>query len=234
MRSRPRSGFRGASVLAVDLSLTSLAYAMRKTRALGRANIDYAQADILKLGALGRGFDLIEAIGVLHHLADPLAGWRVLLSLLRPGGFMPVGLYSEIARADIVEARAFIAERGYRASADDIRAAGRICCPWTAAAAFKSLIASGDFFSTSACRDLLFHVQEHRLTLPQIAGFLADNALALVGFDLDHLSISDTWREIPARQAMTDLACWDRVRARPSRAPFPACTSSGCRRTRNA
>ena len=35
---------------------------------------------------------------------------------------------------------------------------------------------SPDFYSTSACRDLLFHVQEHRLTLPQIAAFLAEHA----------------------------------------------------------
>ena len=113
--------FAGARVLAIDLSLTSLAYALRKTRELGVRNIEYAQADILKLGTIGRTFDVIESSGVLHHLADPFAGWRVLLSLLRPGGFMAVGLYSEIARADIVEARAFIAERGYGSSADDIR-----------------------------------------------------------------------------------------------------------------
>jgi len=70
--------FVGASVLAVDLSVASLAYAKRKTGALDRSNIEYAQADILKLGALERTFDLIESSGVLHHLADPYAGWRVL------------------------------------------------------------------------------------------------------------------------------------------------------------
>src|SRR5262249_44471389 len=98
--------FEGAEVLAIDLSLGSLGYAKRKTRELQRSNIDYAQADILQLAALGRSFHLIEVSGVLHHLADPLAGWRVLLTLLRPGGFMAVGLYSEIARAEIVATRA--------------------------------------------------------------------------------------------------------------------------------
>src|SRR5262249_46596860 len=93
--------FAGASTLAVDLSLASLAEARRKTIGLGEIRIEYGQADILALGLLGRSFDLIESFGVLHHLADPFAGWRVLLSLLRPGGFMALGLYSEIARADI-------------------------------------------------------------------------------------------------------------------------------------
>src|SRR5262249_44912867 len=111
--------FTRASVLAVDLSLTSLAYAKRKTEAVGNGNIEYAQADILELGSLPRGFDLIEASGVLHHLRDPWQGWRVLLSLLRPKGFMHVALYSARARESIREARRFIAERGYGTGASD-------------------------------------------------------------------------------------------------------------------
>ena len=38
--------------------------------------------------------------------AIPQQGWRVLVSLLRPGGFMQIGLYSALARADIRAARA--------------------------------------------------------------------------------------------------------------------------------
>lgn len=38
-------------------------------------NIEYAQADILELGALGRTFDLIEAAGVLHTI------WPILMLL---------------------------------------------------------------------------------------------------------------------------------------------------------
>src|SRR5216684_4458265 len=80
--------YRDARVLAVDLSLSSLCYAKRKTPAALAQRIAYAQADILKLGSIDRTFDLIEVSGVLHHLADPIAGWRVLLALLRSGGFM--------------------------------------------------------------------------------------------------------------------------------------------------
>jgi tetratricopeptide (TPR) repeat protein/2-polyprenyl-3-methyl-5-hydroxy-6-metoxy-1,4-benzoquinol methylase len=115
------SQFVNARVLAMDLSLSSLAYAVRKTRELGVSNIDYAQGDIMELGSLGRRFDLIECVGVLHHLHDPLAGWQVLVGLLRPGGLMKIGLYSEAARRDVVAARALIAETGYAASAEDIR-----------------------------------------------------------------------------------------------------------------
>ena len=201
--------FIGARTLAVDLSLTSLAYALRKTRELGVPNLEYAQADILKLGAVGRTFDVIESSGVLHHLGDPFAGWRVLLSLLRPGGFMAVGLYSEIARAGIVKARTFIAERGYGSSADDIRRCRQDLIAHEDGEAFPDVYASTDFYGTSDCRDLLFHVQEHRLTIPQIAGFLAENGLDFVAFDLEPRVATQYRMTYPDDPAMTDLASWD-------------------------
>ena len=35
----------------------------------------------------------------------------------------------------------------------------------------------------SECRDLLFHVQERRLTLPEIKSFIAENGLRFIGFE---------------------------------------------------
>jgi SAM-dependent methyltransferase len=171
--------YRDARVLAVDLSLTSLCYAKRKTPAPLREKIEYAQADILKLGSIERTFDLIEASGVLHHLADPTAGWRILLSLLRPGGFMHMGLYSELARRDVVAARAFILEQGYRPTADDIRR----CRQDLLNSPLNGVAKASDFFSTSECRDLLFHIQERRMTIPQIKSFIGENDLKFIGFE---------------------------------------------------
>jgi SAM-dependent methyltransferase len=171
--------YRDARVLAIDLSLTSLCYAKRKTPAALASRIEYAQADILELGSINRSFDLIEVSGVLHHLADPLAGWRALLSLLRSGGFMHVGLYSELARHDIAAARRFIADRGYRPTVEDIRR----CRQDLLNTPLKGVAKAGDFFSTSECRDLLFHIQERRLTIPQIKSFLAESDLKFIGFE---------------------------------------------------
>jgi SAM-dependent methyltransferase len=171
--------YRDARVLAVDLSLTSLCYARRKTPAPLANKIEYAQADLLKLESINRMFDLVEASGVLHHLADVKAGWRVLLALLRPGGFMHVGLYSELARRGIVAARAFIREQGYRPTADDIRR----CRQDLLNSPLKDVAKAGDFFSTSECRDLLFHIQERRLTIPEIKSFIVENDLKFIGFE---------------------------------------------------
>jgi SAM-dependent methyltransferase len=172
-------------------------------------NIEYAQADILAAESIGRTFDVIEASGVLHHMADPFAGWRALLPLLRPDGFMAVALYSDIARSHIVTARDFIAERGYGSTVDDIRRCRQDLIDHENGNAFRHILSSIDFYTVSGCRDLLFHVQEHRLTLPQIAVFLADNNLRFLGFEHD-AEVAGRYRtKYPADTTTTDLASWD-------------------------
>jgi SAM-dependent methyltransferase len=196
-----------AHVTAIDLSLASLGYGARMAKKFGLTNIEFQQADITRLGSIGQQFDFIDASGVLHHLADPWEGWRILLSLLRPGCAMQVGLYSEPARRRVVAARALIAERGYRPVPQDIR---RLREEITASPdpLLKSLSGGADFFTTSECRDLLFHVEEHRTTLPEIKSFLAANRLQFAGFYLDALTQHAFAMRFPQPGAVTDLDRW--------------------------
>ncbi len=201
--------FVGARVLGVDLSRASLAYALRKTRALGLP-IAYAQADILALDRVGRSFDLIEASGSLHHLADPAAGWRALLRCLRPGGLMLLGLYSARARADLNAARAAAAARGYRGTAGEIRRFRQEIFAWPDGTPGKSVMQHGDFYSTSGCRDLLFHVQEHQYELPEIDRFVRSERLRFLGFELDRRILRVFAAAHPDDPAMADLDAWHR------------------------
>lgn len=198
----------GARVLAVDLSLTSLCYAKYRTDAMGLTNVEYGQADILKLGALGRSFDVIASTGVLHHLRDPLQGWRTLLSLLRPNGLMQIALYSEIARASVVAARNFIAEKGYGVSPDDIRRCRQDIMQQDFRSPIAPVAMTTDFFGTSDCRDLLFHVQEHRFTIPQIKAFLDENGLRFLGFFTADPLLRDYLKMFPDDIARNNLDNW--------------------------
>jgi SAM-dependent methyltransferase len=168
------------TVLAVDLSRASLAYAKRKSAELGVANVEYRQGDILALGALDERFDLIECSGVLHHMAHPLEGWRVLASLRKPGGRMRIGLYSEAGRRQVVRARELIAERGFGPDPEGIRAARTEIRKDPLLA---QLARNEDFFSMSGCRDLLFHVHERRFTLPEVESMIVRLGLRFVGFE---------------------------------------------------
>lgn len=203
--------FAGARVLAVDLSLSSLAYALRKTRELGVTNIDYGQADILELGGLDRQFHIIESMGVLHHLGDPLAGWRVLADLLAPGGLMKIGLYSDLARRSNDAAQALIAEKGYGKSREDIRRFRQeaMALAHDGDAAMAKVVDSADFYSLSECRDLLFHVQEHRFTLPEIETALETLGLEFLGFELSDRAVMGQFREQnPGPDAASSLPAW--------------------------
>jgi SAM-dependent methyltransferase len=203
--------FRNARILAVDLSLTSLCYAKRKTRELGLKNIDYAQADILSLdslGSAGHTFDIVESVGVLHHLADPLAGWRKLVSLMRPGAFMRLGFYSEYARQNETAARRFIAERGYAPNPEDIRRCRQELMSAENAAQFRQILSARDFYTMSECRDLLFHVQEHHYTLPQLKENLRGLELTFIGFSLDSDIIKQYRQRFPDDISQADLDNW--------------------------
>jgi 2-polyprenyl-3-methyl-5-hydroxy-6-metoxy-1,4-benzoquinol methylase len=202
---------KGSRVLAIDLSLSSLAYAKRKTPPELAARVEYAQADILGLRDLGRSFDLIDSSGVLHHMADPVAGLRMLMSLLRPGGFVRLGLYSQTARREISAARRYLAERGYGSSLEDIRRARQDILD----SEYRGVAQSNDFFTTSECRDLLFHVQEQQMTVPQIKAMLADNGLRFIGFEFDPRTARNVSGDFGATgKSMTDLDAWNEFEQR--------------------
>ena len=169
-------------MLAIDLSRNSLAYAKRKSRELGVDNIEFAHGDILELNQLADRFDLIESVGVLHHLKNPLDGWRVLTNLLKPNGIMRIGLYSQLARRSIHQARDYFHDMGFSATPAGIREARQALLsnkPDLAA----NFVKTEDFFSVANCRDLFFNVQEKCFTIPEIAHMLEELGLVFLGFE---------------------------------------------------
>lgn len=202
-----------ADVLAVDLSSASLGYATRMAGKFGVSNLHFAQADILALGVLEQRFALIECAGVLHHLADPLAGWAVLRRLLRPDGLMFIALYSERARASVVAARALLADQAIPSTPDGIRAARRQIINLPAGHPSGVLTQSPDFYSQSGFRDLAMHVQEHRFTIPQLAASLEALDLRFLGFEAQQVVREGFQARFPTPGADLDLACWEAFEA---------------------
>lgn len=169
----------GSRTMAVDLSRTSLAYAVRKTREIGlQERISYAQADIAELDGAPQ-FDIVQSAGVLHHMSDPFEGARRICRLAKPGGLIAIGLYSRIARRHLEPPKALA--RNYtpqtvrelrqeilnRPADDPVR---------------QPMILSPDFYSQSGCRDLIMHVQEHQMTIADLRRMLDENNLNFLGF----------------------------------------------------
>ena len=160
-------------VRAVDLSCRSLAYAQKMADMQGIRNVSFQYADLLDLPDWGEQFDIVDAVGVLHHLENPEAGLRALLEHLRPRGLLRLGLYSSSARALIRRYREKTEIDHALVDADYIRNARHEIISRNEQDEFRTFaLRSNDFYSTSGCRDMLFHVQETTYTLPELRDIL--------------------------------------------------------------
>ena len=99
---------------------------------------------------------------------------------------MRIGLYSELARQPIVEMRQEISKAGI-GSSDAAMKSFRNMVINSDQNHHKQIVNSPDFYSLSTLKDLLFHVQEHRFTIPQIQDCLLELGLEFCGFDADQI-----------------------------------------------
>lgn len=196
-----------AQVWAVDLSPTSLAYAARQSERLGVSGVHFFVADLLELEKvpLPSHFDLIESIGVLHHLACPATGLKALRQRLPEHGWMRLGWYSRRARLGLQPARRLAREL----QPMGLRELRTQLMQQLAPADLQFLAGIKDFYSLSGLRDLLLHEREAEYDLSQIAQLLCESNLEFVGFDALPQSTLHKFRESCGAHNLGNLDCWD-------------------------
>ncbi|MFZ5481755.1 MAG: methyltransferase domain-containing protein [Myxococcota bacterium] len=195
-----------ARVLAVDISRASLARARKTAKEHRIGNVRFAQADVLGLGVLADRFDLVDCVGVLHHLDAPPKGLAVLAGLLKPGGLLRLGVYSERGRAEVVAARAVVA------GIADIRAVRAAILALPEDHPARPVVRSVDFYSRSGCRDLVQHVREHRYTPLEVRTLVGSAGLRVVGLQHARPEPARLYRaRWPDDVAQADLARWDEI-----------------------
>ncbi|MBW3041059.1 tetratricopeptide repeat protein [Prochlorococcus marinus] len=199
--------YKNAHFSCIDLSLSSLSYAQRKINELGIKNVKLIEMDILEVGLLEEQFDIIECGGVLHHMENPSKGLKALLGVLKKTGFLKLGLYSELARQNIIQARNYIASKKIQANEDSIRdfreriISGKL-------KNLNSLTTCKDFYSLSEFRDLCFHSKEHRFTINQLHETLKSNKLKFLGFLLPKPVKSSYKQYFPEDKKQINLQNW--------------------------
>lgn len=74
-------------------------------RGIAPGEVTFVQGSFLELSAadLGGVFDLVNSVGVVHHLASPAAGLRALRALLRPEGAMFLMVYGALGRTGVYD-----------------------------------------------------------------------------------------------------------------------------------
>ena len=203
------SRYLNAKITCIDLSLSSLAYANRKIIEKNIKNIDFFHCDILEIKNLPcDNFDVIESSGVIHHMQNPEHGLNNLISKLKNGGFIKLGLYSKYAREEIRDFRKkFINNDFNNLSKDDLK---KIRNDLIKRNDFemKNIFRWSDFFSLSEFRDLLVHVQEHQFDCIELKKLLSDNNLNFLGFEFRNTSIINNFKSIYGSESLTNLEKW--------------------------
>jgi SAM-dependent methyltransferase len=90
-----------ATVVGIDLSAGALAVARDRTQRSGADRVEFHHLSLYDVAQVPGEFDLINCVGVLHHLENPIKGIQALAAKLAPGGLLHVFVYGELGRWEI-------------------------------------------------------------------------------------------------------------------------------------
>ncbi len=90
-----------AQVVGIDLSAGALAVARERCQKSGADRVEFHHLSLYDADQVPGQFDLINCVGVLHHLPDPIRGIQSLAAKLAPGGLMHIFVYGELGRWEI-------------------------------------------------------------------------------------------------------------------------------------
>jgi len=87
-----------ARVLGIDLSGKSIEKAKALAEKFGVKNAEFRQGNLLFEKLPEKSFELVYSMGVLHHNESPKEAFRKIARLVKPEGFLVVGLYNYYGR----------------------------------------------------------------------------------------------------------------------------------------
>jgi len=90
-----------AQIVGIDISAGTLEVARERCRRSGANRVEFHQLSLDDVAQLPGEFDLINCVGVLHHLPDPIRGIQALARKLSPGGLLHIFVYGELGRWEI-------------------------------------------------------------------------------------------------------------------------------------
>lgn len=90
-----------ASVMGIDISEEALAVAQERCQRSKATNVNFQQLNVEDAQTLDGQFEMINCVGVLHHLPDPVAGIKALADKLAPGGIIHIFVYGELGRWEV-------------------------------------------------------------------------------------------------------------------------------------
>ena len=174
-------------VVYLDLSTASRQICEGRAKARGLRNIQFLTGSLLDLPAMNIGqFDYIDCTGVLHHLPDPAAGMRALVSVLQPDGGIGVMLYGEYGRSGVYPLQEMLRTLAPPSMAveDRLAMAKRLIRFLPTTTLFRRKPDLNDHVTggDAGLYDLVLHSCDRAFTVPDIGTMAAAAGLRVVAF----------------------------------------------------
>ncbi len=147
-------------VVGADFQRASLKLARDAAARLGIGGVGFVETDLNAPGLRAGAFDVVLALGVLHHTPDPRAAFRAVARLARPGGVLVIALYHAWARLPHRMRRGLARLLGYRVVPFDPVLRDRAAEPAR---------------RTAWLRDQYLHPEEHRHLLGEVRRWFREN-----------------------------------------------------------
>ena len=196
-----------AHIVHLDMSQASIAIAQERAKIRGLTNISWLHDSLLNLPTLGLAkFNYINCSGVLHHLADPDAGFRALLSVLADDGAIGLMLYATTGRTGVYQMQALMrlvnAPQPAGIAPDDARKIANTrdllasLPPFNGFKLGEALHHDHKIMGDAGVYDLLLHSQDRSYSVGELFDWLGDdtaNGHGTKGHGM-HLAFTDVQR----------------------------------------
>ncbi len=172
----------------VDLSAASRKVAEARAAARQLGDIRFVTGSLLDAAELGE-FDYIDCCGVLHHLPQPVEGFRALRAALAPEGGLGFMVYAPYGRSGVYPLQeAFAALYQGLSPKERLKAARKVVAALPDGHLFKGNPNLGDHHDSDAgFYDLLLHSQDRAFDVPDLIDTMADAGWELSGFTMPAL-----------------------------------------------
>ncbi len=183
-------------VVYVDMSEASMAVAKKRAEVRGLTNIRWIRDSLLNLEKHGLGeFDYINSSGVLHHLADPDEGLRVLVSLLKDDGAMGIMLYATYGRMAVYQMQELLRivnkdEPNLQKRVDNAKLILQNL-PSSHWFVHSQPVFHNEVQNDNGIFDLLLHSQDRAYTIPELYDYLGTQKLQLLQLFPDQRNVAN-------------------------------------------
>lgn len=174
---------RGARVVAIDVSQSALNHHRQLKDKHGLDNLELHLLPIEEVPRLSRDFDLIVSSGVLHHMADPLAGLTALGRCLRRDGVLGVMLYAKYGRIGVDMLESAFRDIGLSQDAASVQLVVQAIAALPADHPVRSYLqAARDLMSEGALVDTFLHARQRSYTVDECLDLVDSAGLTFQGW----------------------------------------------------